>query len=203
MNANEVIKALRICTTHLQCPEDCPGDREDMCLLTLHHEAARLLEAALADMKKAAPCAICIHRGTPECYARQRGMFSRSCRAAGNLNGADCTRKERRMKMASKVIYLSPPDTKDCIEILGRLIKAVGIIEKETYQIHAMEAGVKAMQEHGGKEMYIRMLQYHITHPGAYIFPDPVTKEALVAAENALMLQLIDEKKEARKHAAD
>ena len=102
--------------------------------------------------------------------------------------------------MASKVIYLSPPDTKDCIEILGRLIKSVGIIPKETYHIHALEAGAVAVQEHGGKEMYIRMLRYHVTHPGAYIFPDPVTKEALVAAENALMLQLIDEKKERRKN---
>ena len=104
--------------------------------------------------------------------------------------------------MASKVIYLTPPDTQDCIGILQRLIKAVGIIDKETYHIHAMEAGAKAMQQHGGKEMYYRMLQYHITHPGAYLFPDALTKEALVAAENALVLQLIDEKKEARKNAA-
>ena len=107
--------------------------------------------------------------------------------------------------MASKVIYLSPPNTQDCIKILGYLIKAVGIIEKESYQIHAMESGVKAMQEHGGKEMYIRMLQYHITHPGAYLFPDILTKEALQAAEIALTKQLAKEqkkKKEARKDAA-
>lgn len=104
--------------------------------------------------------------------------------------------------MASKVIYLSPPNTQDCIFILQRLIKAVGIIEKESYHIHALEAGAKAMQQQGGKEMYIRMLRYHTTHAGAMIFPDPVTKEALVAAENALVLQLIDEKKEARKDAA-
>ena len=46
--------------------------------------------------------------------------------------------------MSSKVIYLSPPNTQDCIFILQRLIKAVGIIEKETYHIHALEAGAKA-----------------------------------------------------------
>ena len=85
MNANEVIKALRICTTHLQCPEDCPGDREDMCLLTLHHEAARLLEAVMADLKKAAPCALCIHHGTPECYFRQRGIFCRELPNGGKF----------------------------------------------------------------------------------------------------------------------
>lgn len=101
--------------------------------------------------------------------------------------------------MASRTIYLAPPDTQDCIKILRTLIKAVGIFEKESYHIHAMEAGAKAMEEYGGKEMYIRMLRYHATHPGAHIFPDPVTKAALVAAEEALMLQFIDEKKAARK----
>lgn len=103
--------------------------------------------------------------------------------------------------MASKVIYLTPPNTQDCISILQRLIKAVGIIEKESYQIHAMEAGAKAMQEHGGKDMYIRMLRYHVSHPKAFLFPDGLTKTALQAAEEALVLQSIEEKKEARKHA--
>lgn len=101
--------------------------------------------------------------------------------------------------MASKVIYLHTPDTQDCIKILGILIKAVGIIDKETYHTYAMEAGAKAMEQYGGKEMYIRMLRYHITHPKAYLFPDALTKDALKAAEEALVLQLIDEKKEARK----
>ena len=105
--------------------------------------------------------------------------------------------------MSSKVIYLTPPNTQDCIYILQRLIKAVGIIEKESYQIHAMEAGVKAMQEHGGKDMYIRMLQYHIAHPGAYLFPDMLTKEALQAAEIALTKQLAKEKKEKKEARKD
>lgn len=105
--------------------------------------------------------------------------------------------------MFEKNFRLIMPDTQDCIKILGYLIKAVGIFEKETYHIHALESGVKAMQEHGGKDMYIRMLQYHIAHPGAYLFPDILTKEALQAAEIALTKQLAKEKKEKKEARKD
>ena len=47
--------------------------------------ANELLEAALADIKKAAPCAICAHHGTPECYFRQRGMFCRELPNGGKF----------------------------------------------------------------------------------------------------------------------
>ena len=52
-----------------------------------------LLEAALADMKKAAPCAICAHHGTPECYFRQRGMFCRELPGGGKFEWRGLTQE--------------------------------------------------------------------------------------------------------------
>ena len=99
MNANEAIKALRICSTHIGCPEDCPGDRTNvLCLFELHQEAARLLEAALADMKRATPCAICAHYGTPECYFRQRGMFCRELPGGGKFTWRGLTQEGKENK---------------------------------------------------------------------------------------------------------
>lgn len=55
--------------------------------------ANELLEAALADMKKAAPCAICAHHGTPECYFRQRGMFCRELPNGGKFTWRGLTQE--------------------------------------------------------------------------------------------------------------
>lgn len=99
-----------------------------------------------------------------------------------------------------KNVHMLPPDTRDSIKIIQKLIKAVGIIEKECFHVHALAAGADALQAQGGREMYIRMLRYHVSHEGAMIFPDALTKAALVAAENALVQKLMEE--EAAKNAA-
>lgn len=96
MNANEVIQLLKCCADIDFCPADCPGQNMKDCVTVMHGEAARLLEAALADIKKAAPCAICAHHGTPECYFRQRGMFCRELPNGGKFEwrGLHPERKE-------------------------------------------------------------------------------------------------------------
>lgn len=85
MNANEIVQMLKICGDIEFCPDDCPGRKMVECVSTLHSEAARLLEDALADMKKAAPCALCIHHGTPECFFWQRGIFCRELPGGGKF----------------------------------------------------------------------------------------------------------------------
>jgi len=96
VNANDIVKMLRTCTNCDECPDDCPGREMVDCIYVMNCEASRLLEDALADMKKAAPCAICIHRGTPECYARQRGMFCKELPGGGKFEwrGLHPERKE-------------------------------------------------------------------------------------------------------------
>lgn len=85
------------------------------------------------------------------------------------------------------------PDTRGSINIIRHLIKAVGIIGKESFHVLALAMGADALQAQGGKEMYIRMLRYHVSHEGAMIYPDALTKAALVAAENALVQKLVEE----------
>lgn len=93
MNANEVFQLLKCCNDQDFCPADCPGQNMKDCVAVMHGEAARLLEAALADIKKAAPCAICAHHGTPECYFRQRGMFCRELPNGGKFEWRGLTQE--------------------------------------------------------------------------------------------------------------
>ena len=92
-----------------------------------------------------------------------------------------------------KNVHMLPPDTRDSINIIRKMIKAVGIVEKECHHVHALAAGADALQAQGGRDMYIRMLRYHVSHEGAMIFPDALTKAALVAAENALVQKLVEQ----------
>lgn len=79
------------------------------------------------------------------------------------------------------------PDTNQCIDIIGQLIQETGVITKQSKHIYALDAGAHALEEQAGNETYIRMLRYHVGQPHAWLFPDSRTKEALQAAENALM----------------
>lgn len=82
--------------------------------------------------------------------------------------------------------YDQIPNIEQCIEILGDCIQENGIITKRSYHLYALDTGAIAMQEQGEKETYIRILRYQVDHPGAWLFPDGLTKAALNAAWVAL-----------------
>ena len=75
------------------------------------------------------------------------------------------------------------------IATLHKMIGAAGIIMKEPYHTLALDAAIPAMIRQGKKEKYIRMLNYQVRHETAMIFPDPLTKTALLEAEDALIRQ--------------
>ena len=87
------------------------------------------------------------------------------------------------------------PDMTECLYIIGKMRKATSPIEKEFRQMIALEAAAKAMEAQEGRAMYIRMLRYHLAHESAHIFPDPLTKDMLEAAEKALGRQMAAERK--------
>lgn len=73
------------------------------------------------------------------------------------------------------------------IETIHKMIEAVGIIIKEPCHTEALDAAVMAMTKQKSKEKYIRMLAYQVRYEGAMIFPDPLTKTALLTAEDAMI----------------
>lgn len=87
------------------------------------------------------------------------------------------------------------PDMAECLHIIGKMRKATAPFEKDFRHMCALDAAARAMEAQEGRGVFIRMLRYHVAHEFAFIFPDPLTKEMLEAAEKALGRQMAAERK--------
>lgn len=87
------------------------------------------------------------------------------------------------MKERSKKLYT----TRENIETLQALIEDGEVLIKETAVVCAFQEAASAMEEQGGNAMYLHVLQYHLNHEDALLFPDALTKGALNAAKRALL----------------